>query len=66
MYADPKKLRTHECKLRFSDTEEALIDAMVAYNGGEKAVLLRELVLEAVEVALADHNPKQLEMAVAS
>ena len=65
MYADVKKLRQHECKLRFSDEEEALIDAIVAYTGEQKAALLRSLVLEAAEIALANHNDRQLELEVA-
>ena len=46
MYVDPTKLRSHVVKIRFSDEEAALVDALTNYTGEQKAVLLRELVLE--------------------
>lgn len=46
MYVDPTKLRSHVVKIRFSDEEAALVEALTNYTGEQKAVLLRELVLE--------------------
>lgn len=46
MYVDPTKLRSHVVKIRFSDEEAALVDALTNYTGEQKAVLLRELILE--------------------
>lgn len=46
MYSDPTRLRSHVVKLRFSEEEHALIDALTAYTGEQKAVLLRELILD--------------------
>jgi hypothetical protein len=51
MYSDPALIRKHSVKLSLSDREAALLDAMCAYTGEQKAVLLRELLIErAMEV----------------
>lgn len=52
MYMDPTKLRSHVVKLRFSDEEHALIDALTNYTGEQKAALLRELILEQATAVL--------------
>ena len=46
MYQDPTKIRSHVVKLRFSDEEYRLIQAVIDYTGEQKASLLRDLVLE--------------------
>lgn len=46
MYSDPALIRKHVVKLSLSDREAALIDALCAYSGEQKASLLRELILE--------------------
>ena len=46
MYSDPALIREHVVKLRLNDNEQALIDAWVRYTGQQKAVLLREMLLE--------------------
>lgn len=45
MYSDPTKIRKHQIKIRLSDEEEKLIQALVDYTGEQKAVLVRELAL---------------------
>jgi len=51
MYSDPALIRKHVVKLSLSDREAALVDAMCAYSGEQKASLLRELILNhAMEV----------------
>lgn len=45
MYSDPTKIRSHVVKLRFSDEEHALIQALSDYTGEQKAALLRYLVM---------------------
>lgn len=45
MYSDPTKLRNNVVKVRFSDEEKRLIQALVDYTGEQKAPLLRELIL---------------------
>jgi hypothetical protein len=46
MYADPSLIRDHVVKLRLNDQEAELINAWVNYTGQQKAVLLREMLLE--------------------
>lgn len=45
MYADPALIRKPSVMLRFNAKEQALVDALVAYTGAEKAAYLRELIL---------------------
>ncbi len=55
MYADPAKIRSHVIKVRLSDEEAALINALVAYTGEQKATLVREIALErALEIVSPD------------
>lgn len=46
MYADPSLVREHVVKIRLNDREAELIEAWVNYTGQQKAVLLREMLLE--------------------
>lgn len=46
MYADPQYIRSREVKVRFNHQEAQLIDALVDYTGQQRAVLVRELVME--------------------
>jgi len=46
MYADPSLIREHVVKVRFNDLEADLVNAWINYSGQQKAVLLRELILE--------------------
>lgn len=46
MYTDPSQIRETVVKLRLNDAEADLIDAWVKYTGQQKAVLLREMLLE--------------------
>lgn len=46
MYSDPALIREHVVKLRLNENEADLIDAWVKYTGQQKAVLLREMLLE--------------------
>ena len=51
MYSDPSLIRKHKVKLSLSDREAALIDALCAYTGDQKATVLREMLIErALEV----------------
>lgn len=53
MYADPTHIRDNEVKLRFNDDELALIEALARYNKRQRAVLLRDLVLNGVSAMQA-------------
>lgn len=46
MYADPSLIREHVVKIRLNDNEAELINAWVNYTGQQKAVLLRDMLLE--------------------
>lgn len=46
MYSDPTKIRSHVVKVRLSDEEAALVEAFVNYNGGQKAALVRDIILD--------------------
>lgn len=52
MYSDPSLIRDHVVKIRLNDNEAALIDALVAYTGEQKAALLRSLLLEQAQKTL--------------
>lgn len=52
MYADPQKIRSHVVKIRLSQEEHDLIQALVNYTGEQRAPLLRELVLEQAQAVL--------------
>jgi hypothetical protein len=55
MYADPALIRKHTVKLSLNDREAALVDALVAYTGEEKAAFIRALILDrAMEVLHAN------------
>lgn len=56
MYTDPTRIRSNVIKVRLSDEEAALIDALVNYNGGQKAVLVREMILEQAASVLGMHD----------
>ena len=55
MYTDPSQLREHVVKLRFNDNEDALLDAWARYTGQQKAVLLREMLLEQARLDMEAH-----------
>lgn len=46
MYADPALIRKNVVKLTLNDIEYALIRAQANYDGGQVAVMCRELLME--------------------
>ena len=52
MYADPQLIRANVVKISLNDLEDDLIQAWVNYRGGQKAVLLREMLLEQARLDL--------------
>ncbi|MBS3018561.1 hypothetical protein DJFAAGMI_01293 [Comamonas sp. PE63] len=46
MYADPAHIRKNRVNLSLNDAENRLAEAMAEFNGMQKSVFLRELVLE--------------------
>lgn len=65
MYSDPALIRKHTVKLSLSDREAALLDALCAFTGEQKAVLLREMLLDRAKEVLqgdADSSPVYVAM----
>jgi len=57
MYADPSQIRKHVVKLSLSDRESSLLEALCNYTGDQKAVVLREMLLQrALEVLGHERN----------
>ena len=52
MYTDPTQLRQHVVKIRLNERESELVNAWVNYTGQQKAVLLREMLLEQARLDL--------------
>lgn len=48
MYDDPTHIRDHEIKVRLSDAELAVVDALARYNRRQRAAFIRELVMASV------------------
>jgi hypothetical protein len=60
MYADPALIRNNPIRVNFNDAEADLISALVNYTGQQRAVLIRELILEQARLVLsgqADYAP---------
>lgn len=55
MYSDPTKLRTVVLKVRFSEEEYRLVEALVDYTGEQKAAFIRELILAQAASVLGMH-----------
>jgi len=53
MYADPSQIRKHKVTIYLNDLEADLVRAINNYRGGEKAPLLRELLIESAHRVLA-------------
>lgn len=61
MYSDPSLIRANPVRVNFNDAEADLIDALVKYTGQQRAVLIRELILEQARLVLsgqADYAPQ--------
>jgi len=52
MYADPSQARTKVAKIYLNENEEALINALHKITGGEKSVILRNILLREAEKEL--------------
>lgn len=52
MYSDPTQIRKNVLKTYLSDEEDALITALVNYNGGQKSTLVRDIVIEHAQTVL--------------
>ena len=46
MYADPILIRDHPVRVYFNEQEAKLVDALTEYTGEQRAVLIRNLILD--------------------
>jgi predicted DNA-binding protein len=53
MYADPSKIRDRVIRVRLSEEEDDLLDAITRYTGQQKSTLMRELFMESAKRVLA-------------
>jgi hypothetical protein len=63
MYTDPTLVREHVVKIRLNDREAELIDAWVNYTGQQKAVLLRDMLLEQAVIDMGINSAPQVAVA---
>ena len=53
MYSDPSQIRNTVLRVRLSEAEDDLLDAIVKYTGGQKSTLMRELFMEQAKLVLS-------------
>lgn len=58
MYANPAHLRDHEVKVRFDEATMAAIEALAVVTRKQRAVLLRDLVMDEIHRRLAEESGK--------
>lgn len=49
MYADPRKVKKNEVKVRLDDDVNELLEALVKTTGGQKAVIVRDIFMRGLE-----------------
>jgi predicted transcriptional regulator len=59
MYDDPTHIRDHEVKVRLSDAELAVVDALARYNRRQRAAFIRDLVMASVARCEAQGSAEQ-------
>lgn len=53
MYADPANIRDVVLRVRLSEQEDNLLNAITEYTGQQKSTLMRELFIEQARLVLA-------------
>lgn len=53
MYTDPSNIRDIVLRVRLSESEDDLLNAVVRYTGQQKSTLMRELFIEQAKLVLA-------------
>lgn len=53
VYADPSNIRDIVLRVRLSEAEDDLLNAVVRYTGQQKSTLMRELFIEQARLVLA-------------
>jgi len=59
MYADPRKIKKNEVKVRLDDDVNDLLDALVKSTGGQKAVIVRDIFMRGLKDSLAKTNSEK-------
>lgn len=59
MYSDPSQIRKHRVTLYLNDAEAELVEATNKYIGGEKAPLLRDLLIQSAHRVLIGESNLQ-------
>lgn len=49
MYADPRKIKKNEVKVRIDDDVNELVEALVKNTGGQKAVIVRDIFMRGLQ-----------------
>ena len=58
MYADPRKIKKNEVKVRLDDDVNELLDALVKNTGGQKAVIVRDIFMRGLEESVVKTSNK--------
>lgn len=53
MYSDPSQIRDVVLRVRLSEAEDDLLNAIVKYTGQQKSTLMRELFIEQARLVLS-------------
>lgn len=53
MYSDPSKIRDVVLRVRLSEEEDDLLNAITRYTGQQKSTLMRELFIEQARLVLS-------------
>jgi hypothetical protein len=53
MYADPSKIRNTVLRVRLSEEEDDLLNAITRYTGQQKSTLMRDLFIEQARLVLS-------------
>lgn len=53
MYADPSNIRDIVLRVRLTEAEDDLLNAITKYTGQQKSTLMRELFIEQAKLVLA-------------
>ena len=53
MYADPRKIKKNEVKVRLDDDVNDLLEALVKNTGGQKAVIVRDIFMRGLKESVS-------------
>ena len=53
MYADPRKIKKNEVKVRLDDDVNDLLEALVKNSGGQKAVIVRDIFMRGLKESVS-------------